>query len=89
MMTQPHERRLLDQIERELRVADPGFAERMTRARPLTRVRAWMSFHRALGVVAAFLALLCLVLGEGAGFIVSGLIAGALLVSTGLKLRTE
>lgn len=88
-MTQPHERRLLDQIERELRAGDPGFAERMTHARPLTRVRAWMSFHRALGVVAAFLALLCLVLGEGAGFIVSGLLACALLVSSGWKLRTE
>lgn len=89
MVTQPHERRLLDQIERELRAEDPGFAERMSRTRPLTRARVWMSFPRAIAVVASCLAVLCLVLNEAAGFITSALLAVVLLVCTRWTVRTE
>ncbi|KAA5825490.1 DUF3040 domain-containing protein [Saccharopolyspora hirsuta] len=88
-MLRRHERRLLDEIERELCASDPEFAQKMTQVRPFTRVRAWMTLRRALGIGAVFLAVLCLMFNEGAEFFISSALAGALFASEGWKIQTE
>jgi hypothetical protein len=84
-----HERRLLEEIERQLGAQDPEFADRMTHTSPWIRVRAWLTGRRAIGVVAAFLAVLCLFLGEGAGFVMAGLFAGVVFLLSDWTIRTD
>ncbi|MBB5157532.1 DUF3040 domain-containing protein [Saccharopolyspora phatthalungensis] len=88
-MLRRYERRLLEEIERQLRSEDPEFARRMTRVHPFTRIVAWLTFRRALGVVTAFLALLCLTFNESAGFLAAATLAGALFASAAWKIQTE
>ncbi|MGP4016579.1 DUF3040 domain-containing protein [Saccharopolyspora sp. 5N708] len=88
-MLRRYEQRLLDEIERRLYAEDPDFVRKMTQLRPLVRVFAWLTVCRAVGVVAAVLAVLCLFLDEGAGFLVAALFAAALLVFADWKIQTE
>ncbi|MEV5535766.1 DUF3040 domain-containing protein [Saccharopolyspora shandongensis] len=88
-MLRRYERRLLDEIERHLNAEDPAFARKITDVRPLTRFRAWLSARRTLGITSAILAVLCLLLGDGAGFFTTGALAGALLLLDGWKLQTD
>ncbi|GAB2742557.1 hypothetical protein GCM10027174_15190 [Salinifilum aidingensis] len=79
-MFRRHERRQLEEIERRLISDDPDLARRMSGSRPVARVMAWMTMWRALGVLAGGLAVLCLFLGAGSGFLVAGMLAGVLLI---------
>ncbi|MBB5155993.1 DUF3040 domain-containing protein [Saccharopolyspora phatthalungensis] len=88
-MLRRYERRLLEEIERQLRSQDPEFARRMAHVRPFTKVLAWFTVRRALGVVAAFLALLCVVFNEGAEFFVAGTLAAALFASESWQIQAE
>ncbi|MCI2417976.1 DUF3040 domain-containing protein [Saccharopolyspora sp. K220] len=88
-MLRRYERRLLEEIERRLSAEDPDFAEKMTHVRPLVRFVAWLSIRKALGVVAAVLAVFCLLLGAGAGFLVASLLAAVLLVFADWKIQAE
>ncbi|MGW1679645.1 DUF3040 domain-containing protein [Saccharopolyspora sp. NPDC002376] len=88
-MLRRHERRLFDAIERRLRSEDPEFSRRMAQAHSVVRVLAWFTLARALGAVAAFLALVSLSLGEAAAFLVSGVLAAALFACSGRQVRSE
>ncbi|MDA3644316.1 DUF3040 domain-containing protein [Saccharopolyspora indica] len=88
-MLRRHERRLFDAIELRLRSEDPDFARRMAQTRLMVRVLAWFTLGRALGSVAAFLALVSLVLAEGAAFLVAGSLAAALFACSGRRVRSE
>ncbi|MDA3625145.1 DUF3040 domain-containing protein [Saccharopolyspora sp. WRP15-2] len=88
-MLRRHERRLFDAIEQRLSSEDPEFSRRMTRSHLLTRVLAWLTLARALGAVAAFLALIALLLGEGAAFLIAGALAAVLFACSGRRVRSE
>ncbi|WP_190812900.1 DUF3040 domain-containing protein [Saccharopolyspora pogona] len=88
-MLRRYERRLLEEIERQLCSEDPEFAQRMTHVRPFMKVLGWLTVRRALGIVAAFLALLCVVFNEGTGFVVAGALAAALFMSESWQIQTE
>lgn len=88
-MLRRHERRLFDAIEQRLRSEDPGLARRMARAHALVRTLAWFTLARALGSVAAFLALVSLVLAEGAAFLIVGSLAAALFACSGRRVQSE
>ena len=55
--------------------------------RPLGWLFSRLSALRVLGLVAAILAVLCLLLGEGAGFLVAGVLAGALFLIERWQIR--
>ncbi|RRO20711.1 DUF3040 domain-containing protein [Saccharopolyspora rhizosphaerae] len=86
-MLQPHERRILGEMERQLRTEDPGLAGEM--AKPRSRFRTWLNTRRALGLASASLAVLCLVLGEAAAFVTTALVATALLMLNGWTFRSR
>ncbi|WP_263253402.1 DUF3040 domain-containing protein [Saccharopolyspora rosea] len=88
-MLRRHEKRLLDEMERRLRADDPEFADRMTRVRPVAWLLARMSPPRWIALVAGALAVLCLVLHEGAAFVAAAALAAALLVFGDWTVRTE
>jgi len=78
-MYQWRERRKLDEIARRLSSSDPEFARMMTSSGNAPRAVTWMSAWRALGMTFAVLAVLCAILGAGSGFLLSSVLAGALL----------
>lgn len=78
-MSRGRERRRLKKIARQLSSDDPEFAHRMTTPRPITKVMRWMTLWRALGVLAALFAVLCLVLGQGVELFLAGLTSACLL----------
>ncbi|WP_243787748.1 DUF3040 domain-containing protein [Saccharopolyspora gloriosae] len=81
-----HERRRIAEIEKGLSTQDPDFAHRFReaelpgRSRPKVRV--------VLGAVAVAIALLCMVLGEVAGFLLTGVLATLLLAGRDWRLLT-
>lgn len=78
-MSRGRERRRLKKIARQLSSDDPEFAHRMTSSRPITKVMRWMTLWRALAVLAALFAVLCLILGQGKEFFVAAITAALLL----------
>ncbi|WP_158628592.1 DUF3040 domain-containing protein [Saccharopolyspora rhizosphaerae] len=86
-MSRGRERRRLKKIARQLSSDDPEFAHRMTTPRPLSKLVGWMTAWRALGVLAAFFALLCLVLGQAAEFFIAALTSALLLVYASWRQR--
>jgi len=72
------ERRRIAQIEQGLSEQDPAFADRLRNAGlPRRRVSGWL----VLGVLAAVVAVVCVLLGEAVGFFLSAVLAAALLSS--------
>lgn len=51
----------------------------MADPRVLPRLFGWLSAVRVLALIAAFLAVVCVLLGEGLGFAMAGALAGVLL----------
>jgi hypothetical protein len=88
-MFRRYERRQLAEIERQLCAEDPVLARKLTDIRPLTRVLTWLSACRALAVATAALSILCLFLGDGAGFLTTAVLAGALLMLNGWTVQAE
>lgn len=86
-MLRRHEIRILGEMERQLRTDDPALAGELTH--PRTRFRDWGTTRRALGFTTAGLALLCLVLGEGAAFFTTAALAVALILLSYWSVRTE
>lgn len=86
-MLQPHERRILGEMERQLRTEDPGLAGEMTKTP--SRFRTWLNTRRALGLAAASLSILCLALGEATAFVTTALLATALLLLNGWNFRSR
>ncbi|MEB3369876.1 DUF3040 domain-containing protein [Saccharopolyspora mangrovi] len=86
-MLQPHERRILGEMERQLRTEDPALAGEMTKTRG--RFRTWLNTRRALALAAATLAVLCLALGEATAFFTTALLAAALLLSQGWTVKSR
>lgn len=86
-MLHPHERRILGEMERQLRTEDPALAGEMTRTR--SRFRTWLNTRRALALAAATLAVLCLALGEATAFFTTSLLATALLLSHGWTFQSR
>jgi hypothetical protein len=84
-----HERRRLEEIERQFTAEDPEFVRRLTQTRLLTQVLSWLSPRGIVAVVAAALSLMCLVLGEGAGFVTAGVLAAVLLTLRTWNLQAE
>lgn len=86
-MLQPHERRILGEMERQLRTEDPALAGELNNTR--IRFRTWLSTRRALGLAAASLSVVCLALGEAAAFVTAALLAAALLLLNGWTIRAR
>lgn len=78
----------LNEIEQDLRSEDPEFARRL-REHPQRPAHRWRNPTRALAVVAAAAALLCLAFGEGVGFTAAALLAATLCFARGLSLRAQ
>ncbi|MFR9729852.1 DUF3040 domain-containing protein [Saccharopolyspora sp. MS10] len=72
-----HERRRIAEIERGLSLQDPDLAHLLRESELPGRPR-WGA-RTALGTLAAVAAVLCVLLGEAAGFVSAGLLATALL----------
>ncbi|MEU6132962.1 DUF3040 domain-containing protein [Saccharopolyspora sp. NPDC047091] len=82
-----HERRRIAEIEKGLVLQDPDFADRLRRAELPGRARPGVRV--VLGCVAVVAALLCMVLGEVAGFLLAGLLATVLLAARDWRLLTS
>ncbi|MBK0869782.1 DUF3040 domain-containing protein [Saccharopolyspora sp. HNM0986] len=76
------ERRRIEQIEKGLSMQDPEFADRLRQAELPGRSRVRL----VLGVASAVLAVLCMLLGEVAGFLLTGVLAALLLSLRGWRL---
>ncbi|MBQ6642256.1 MAG: DUF3040 domain-containing protein [Saccharopolyspora sp.] len=76
------ERRRIEQIEKGLSMQDPEFADRLRQAELPGRSRVRL----VLGIVSAVLAVLCMLLGEVAGFLLTGVLAALLLSLRGWRL---
>lgn len=76
------ERRRIEQIEKGLSMQDPEFADRLRQAELPGRSRVRL----VLGIASAVLAVLCMLLGEVAGFLLTGVLAALLLSLRGWRL---
>ncbi|GAB2671207.1 hypothetical protein GCM10027271_34570 [Saccharopolyspora gloriosae] len=81
-----HERRRIAEIEKGLSLQDPDFAHRLREAELPERSRPGVRV--VLGIVAVVVAVLCMLLGEVAGFLLTGLLATLLLAGGGWRLLT-
>lgn len=84
-----HEKRLLAEIEHQLCVDDPDLGRRLADTRVLPRIFGWLSAVRVLALIAAFLAVVCVLVGEGSGFVMAGVLAGVLLWFSGRGFQIE
>ena len=82
------ERRRLEEIESQLSLEDPEFTYRMGARSTRRWVLRTVSPRMALGVVAAFIAVLCLILGEGLAFAEAGVLATLVILSRKWDIRT-
>lgn len=76
------ERRRIAEIEQGLSMQDPDFADRLRQAELPGRSR----MRLVLGIIAAVVAVLCMLLGEVAGFLLTGVLAALLLSLRGWRL---
>ncbi len=76
------ERRRIAEIEKGLSMQDPDFADRLRQAELPGRSR----LRLVLGIVSAVVAVLCMLLGEVAGFLLTGVLAALLLSLRGWRL---
>ncbi|MCI2424219.1 DUF3040 domain-containing protein [Saccharopolyspora sp. K220] len=83
------ERRRLREIEQQLIGDDPKLARRLTESSALRRVWAHMSPRVALAAVSAFIAVLCLLLGEGGGVFTAGAVAVLAVISRNWQIRLD
>jgi DUF3040 family protein len=83
------ERRRLREIEQQLIDDDPKLARRLTETSALRWVWAHMSPRTTLAVVAAFIAVLCLFLGEGGGVVTAGALAAVTVISRNWRIRLD
>ena len=83
------ERRRLREIEQQLAGDDPKLARRLSETSYWRRVWALLTPRIALAVVAAFLAVMCLFLGEGGGFFSASAVALVVFVSRDWQVRLD
>ncbi|MER7010261.1 DUF3040 domain-containing protein [Saccharopolyspora sp. NPDC000359] len=88
-MLRPHERRRLEEIERELRASDPNLVQHLAQERPLAGIRAWLTPRWVLALGAVLLALLCLLFNESAAFFLSAALAVVVLATDGWSIQAE
>lgn len=79
VILQKHERRKLEEIENQLN-EDTEFVRSMGGTN-LTWLPSKISPSMALGIFSVILAVLCLFLGEGSGFLTASALAGLLITS--------
>ncbi|MER7012506.1 DUF3040 domain-containing protein [Saccharopolyspora sp. NPDC000359] len=83
------ERRRLREIETQLMGDDPKLARRLTETSALRRLWLQLSPRMLLVLVASFLAVMCLFLGEGGGMFFSAVLAVLAFASRTWQIRLE
>ncbi|KEI45017.1 DUF3040 domain-containing protein [Saccharopolyspora rectivirgula] len=83
------ERRRLKEIEDQLAGDDPKLAQRLSGANSMRLAWARLNPRLVLVIATALLALLCLVLGEGAGFFLAGVLAVMIFVFRNWRVQSE